>query len=248
MIGTAIAQDAKGRLAVAWYDSRGQRIRVAASRNGRRWSRARTLGHSAGIPSTMSVGLGRTAAALLSPTKGSSPARCLLVASTCAGSRGARPPLDCHVCCSPRVMGSSDHHHRRTRASAREAAPRSGWSATKKRRWNSQSMNVLGFEQARLRTRHPDGRRFLTVGVEGDDFQLVLPPGTPGGARAGDGLTLLSSHDYGDPDRRYSQDVEVLKSRGVEFVSDAPEFPGSTLRSSRTPTATGSRFARADSS
>ena len=58
VIGTAIAQDAKGRLAVAWYDSRGERIRVAASRNGRRWSRARTLGRSAGIPSTMSVGLG----------------------------------------------------------------------------------------------------------------------------------------------------------------------------------------------
>ena len=39
VIGTAIAQDAKGRLAVAWYDSRGDRIRVAASRNRRRWSR-----------------------------------------------------------------------------------------------------------------------------------------------------------------------------------------------------------------
>ena len=58
VIGAAIAQDARGRLAVAWYDSRGERIRVAASRNGRRWSRARTLGRSAGIPSTMSVGLG----------------------------------------------------------------------------------------------------------------------------------------------------------------------------------------------
>ena len=58
VIGTAIAQDAKGRLAVAWYDSRGERIRVAASRKGRRWSRARTLGRSAGIPSTMSIGLG----------------------------------------------------------------------------------------------------------------------------------------------------------------------------------------------
>jgi hypothetical protein len=58
VIGTAIAQDARGRLAVAWYDSRGDRIRVAASRDGRRWSRARTLGRSAGIPSTMSVGLG----------------------------------------------------------------------------------------------------------------------------------------------------------------------------------------------
>ena len=59
VIGTAIAQDTQGRLAVVWYDSRGERIRVAASRDGRRWSRARTLGRSSGIPSTMSVGLGR---------------------------------------------------------------------------------------------------------------------------------------------------------------------------------------------
>ena len=58
MIGTAIAQDAKGRFAVAWYYSRGGRIRIAASRDGRRWSRARTLGRSAGIPSTLSIGLG----------------------------------------------------------------------------------------------------------------------------------------------------------------------------------------------
>ena len=58
VIGTAIAQDAKGRFAVAWYDSRGDRIRIAASRDGRRWSRARTLGRVAGIPSTMSIGLG----------------------------------------------------------------------------------------------------------------------------------------------------------------------------------------------
>ena len=70
VIGTAIAQDAKGRLAVAWYDSRGQRIRVAASRTGRRWSRARTLGPSAGIPSTMSVGLGRNGRGLVVTDQG----------------------------------------------------------------------------------------------------------------------------------------------------------------------------------
>lgn len=70
VIGTAIAQDAKGRLAVAWYDSRSERIRVAASRDGRRWSRARTLGRSAGIPSTMSVGLGRDGRGLVVTDQG----------------------------------------------------------------------------------------------------------------------------------------------------------------------------------
>ena len=59
VIGSAIAQDAKGRFAVAWYDSRGDRIRIAASRTGRRWSRARTIGRVEGIPSTMTIGLGR---------------------------------------------------------------------------------------------------------------------------------------------------------------------------------------------
>jgi hypothetical protein len=70
VIGTAIAQDAKGRLAVAWYDSRSERIRVAASRDGRRWSRARSLGRSAGIPSTMSVGLGRDGKGLVVTDQG----------------------------------------------------------------------------------------------------------------------------------------------------------------------------------
>ena len=39
--------------------------------------------------------------------------------------------------------------------------------------------NVLGLEK-RVENPTPDGLRFLTVGVEGDDFQLVLWPGTPG--------------------------------------------------------------------
>jgi hypothetical protein len=80
VIGTAIAQDAKGRLAVAWYDSRGDRnrIRVAASRNGRRWSRARTLGRSASIPSTLSIGLGPDGRGLVVTDQGLS-SRSLLV-------------------------------------------------------------------------------------------------------------------------------------------------------------------------
>jgi hypothetical protein len=41
----------------------------------------------------------------------------------------------------------------------------------------------------------PDGPRFLTVGVKGDDFQLVLWPGTPGAGRAGDGTPPSVDHD-----------------------------------------------------
>jgi catechol 2,3-dioxygenase-like lactoylglutathione lyase family enzyme len=41
--------------------------------------------------------------------------------------------------------------------------------------------NVLGLEK-RVENPTPDGPRFLTVGVTGDDFQLVLWPGTPGQA------------------------------------------------------------------
>ena len=39
--------------------------------------------------------------------------------------------------------------------------------------------NVLGLEQ-RVDNPTPDGPRFLTVAVKGQDFQLVLWPGTPG--------------------------------------------------------------------
>ena len=41
--------------------------------------------------------------------------------------------------------------------------------------------NVVGLEK-RVENPTPDGPRFLTVGVEGDDFQLVLWPGRPGQA------------------------------------------------------------------
>src|SRR3954451_13915609 len=41
--------------------------------------------------------------------------------------------------------------------------------------------NALGLEK-RAENPTPDGPRYLTVGVNGDDFQLVLWPGTPGRA------------------------------------------------------------------
>jgi predicted enzyme related to lactoylglutathione lyase len=81
--------------------------------------------------------------------------------------------------------------------------------------------NVLGLEK-RVENPTPDGPRFLTVGVEGDDFQLVLWPGTPGQAQPAMGRPPASITIETDDCRRT---VEELKSRGVEFVSDVLEFP-----------------------
>lgn len=71
VLGTAIAQDGRGRFAVAWYDSRGDRVRVSASRTGRRWSRARTIGHVGGIPTTLAIGLGGRGRGMVAIDEGS---------------------------------------------------------------------------------------------------------------------------------------------------------------------------------
>jgi predicted enzyme related to lactoylglutathione lyase len=81
--------------------------------------------------------------------------------------------------------------------------------------------NVLGLEK-RVENPTPDGPRFLTVGVKGDDFQLVLWPGTPGQAEPAMGRPPASITIETDDCR---QTVDELKSRGVEFVSDVLEFP-----------------------
>jgi catechol 2,3-dioxygenase-like lactoylglutathione lyase family enzyme len=81
--------------------------------------------------------------------------------------------------------------------------------------------NVLGFEQ-RAENPTPDGPRFLTVGLDGEDFQLVLWPGTPGEAQP------LESHIPGaytieTGDCRKA--VEELKARGVKFDTEVLEYP-----------------------
>ena len=81
--------------------------------------------------------------------------------------------------------------------------------------------NVLGLEK-RVENPTPDGPRFLTVGVKGDDFQLVLWPGTPGQAEPAMGRPPASITIETDDCRKT---VEELQSRGVEFVSDVLEFP-----------------------
>jgi catechol 2,3-dioxygenase-like lactoylglutathione lyase family enzyme len=82
--------------------------------------------------------------------------------------------------------------------------------------------NVLGLEK-RVENPTPDGPRFLTVGVKGDDFQLVLWPGTPGQAEPAMGRPPASITIETDDIRKT---FEELKSRGVEFVSDVLEFRG----------------------
>jgi predicted enzyme related to lactoylglutathione lyase len=81
--------------------------------------------------------------------------------------------------------------------------------------------NVLGLEQ-RAENPTPDGPRFLTVGVEGDDFQLVLWPGTPGQAQPVQGR-IPASVTIETEDCRKA--FEELKSRGVEFETDVVEYP-----------------------
>ena len=81
--------------------------------------------------------------------------------------------------------------------------------------------NVLGFEK-RVDNPTPGGPRFLTIGVQGQDFELVLWPGTPGQGqpvfgRASAAYTL----EVGDCRKMY----ETLKSRGVKFETEVLEYP-----------------------
>ncbi len=81
--------------------------------------------------------------------------------------------------------------------------------------------DILGLEQ-RADNPTPDGPRFLTVGVKGQEFQLVLWPGTPGQAQPYQGRIPAScTIETGD----IRGDVETLKSRGVTFDTDVLEFP-----------------------
>jgi predicted enzyme related to lactoylglutathione lyase len=81
--------------------------------------------------------------------------------------------------------------------------------------------NVLGLEK-RVENPTPDGPRFLTVGVNGQDFQLVLWPGTPGQGEPVQGRPPATcTIEVGDCRAEY----ERLKSRGVTFETDVLEFP-----------------------
>ena len=74
--------------------------------------------------------------------------------------------------------------------------------------------NVIGLEK-RIDSPTPVGPRFLTVAVQGQDFELVLWPGTPARAEAGSAVYTIEVEDIRTA-------FETLKSRGARF--DPPEI------------------------
>jgi len=64
--------------------------------------------------------------------------------------------------------------------------------------------NVVGFEK-RLDVPAPGGGRFLTIGLKGQDFELVLSPAAPG--------PIEMTIEVEDCHKAF----EALKSRGVKF-------------------------------
>src|SRR5262249_42031019 len=127
--------------------------------------------------------------------------------------------LGCHVCCSPVVMGVVT-----TTTGGTEMLEKVFYTSvlvSDQDRALDFYTNVLGLEK-RVENPTPDGLRFLTVGVEGDDFMLVLWPGVPGRAEPTMGRRPPSVTIETDDCQKT---VEQLKSRGVEFVSDVLEFP-----------------------
>ncbi len=78
--------------------------------------------------------------------------------------------------------------------------------------------NVVGLEK-RVDSATSVGPRFVTVGVKGQDFELVLWPGTPAKADLGGAVYTIEVENI-------RMVFETLKSRGVNF--EAPgilEFP-----------------------
>ena len=77
---------------------------------------------------------------------------------------------------------------------------------------------VIGFEK-RGDYPTPGGPRFLSVGVKGQDFELVLWPGTPGRAQQGSAVYTIEVEDC-------RKAFETLKVRGVKFQPpEVLEFP-----------------------
>jgi predicted enzyme related to lactoylglutathione lyase len=85
--------------------------------------------------------------------------------------------------------------------------------------------NVLGLEP-KFDNPTPNGPRFLTVGVNGQDFQLVLWPGTPGRGQPVEGRPPAAYTLETDDVRKT---VEELTSRGMKFDHGVVEYPWGLL-------------------
>ena len=83
---------------------------------------------------------------------------------------------------------------------------------------------ILGFAKGVEGPRPASGApRFLTVGLEGQDFQLALWPGTPGIGQPSPQGHIPGTYTIETTDCR--QAFEQLTSRGVEFETGVLEFP-----------------------
>jgi predicted enzyme related to lactoylglutathione lyase len=80
---------------------------------------------------------------------------------------------------------------------------------------------LLGLEKG-VDVPTPDGPRFLTVGVKGQDFQLVLWPGKPGeGQPVGGRVPATCTIETSDCRKAF----EELNARGVTFETEVQEYP-----------------------
>jgi predicted enzyme related to lactoylglutathione lyase len=78
--------------------------------------------------------------------------------------------------------------------------------------------NVIGLEK-RVDSPAPNGPRFLTVGVQGQDFELVLWPGRAAKPEHGSAVYTIEVEDC-------RAAFETLRSRGVKFEPpEVLEFP-----------------------
>jgi catechol 2,3-dioxygenase-like lactoylglutathione lyase family enzyme len=91
--------------------------------------------------------------------------------------------------------------------------------------------NVLGFEKG-IDNPTPNGPRFLTVGVNGQDLQLVLWPGTPG---QGQPVFGRASAAYTIEVSDLRKMFEALKGRGVKFETEVQEYPWGSVAVFRDP-------------
>jgi predicted enzyme related to lactoylglutathione lyase len=82
--------------------------------------------------------------------------------------------------------------------------------------------NVLGFEKRADNPAAGGGARFLAVGLKGQDFLLVLWPGTPGQGQPFQGRSTAA---YTLETKDCRKAFEALKSRGVKFDTDVLEYP-----------------------